>query len=130
MATIDNSKIFLDGIYTDTEIKIPANTTYAAGTVLGRNSDGDMVAFSTDNNVAADGNNPAFETQAIYVLAQTVKNASNSAATVELARVYECGTVNKSKLVFIKAADASNDTVLDTLKQSGFNLVNVHELTE
>lgn len=124
MAKVDNSKIFLGGVHTDAEIKIPANTTYAVGTVLGRNSDGELVAFSTDNNT------DNFTTQPLYILAQTLKNASANAATVELARVYECGAVDKNKLIFVKSADASDVTVLDALKQNGFKLEHVQELTE
>ena len=55
MTTIDNSKIFLGGIFTDAEVKVAANTTYYAGTILGRNVSGDLVAFSSDNNVEASG---------------------------------------------------------------------------
>lgn len=52
MTQIDNSKIFLEGVYADVTVKNAANTTLEAGTVLGRNSTGDLVAFSTNNNIA------------------------------------------------------------------------------
>lgn len=52
MTQIDNSKIFLEGVYADVSVKNAANTTLNPGTVLGRNSTGDLVAFSTNNNIA------------------------------------------------------------------------------
>ena len=62
MATIDNSKIFLGGLYEDVTVKVPANTTYAEGTVLGLDGDGNVTAFSS----ATTGSEPT------YILANTL----------------------------------------------------------
>ena len=53
MTTIDNSKAILDGVFSDATVTVPANTTYNAYTVLGRNASGKLTAFSTNNNVDA-----------------------------------------------------------------------------
>lgn len=119
MTTIDNSKIFLGGVYTDAEIKIAANTTLVAGTVLGRDSNKDLVAFTTAN----EGSQP------IYILAQDIANTTGSAITT-MCRVYECGEVDASKLTFVKGADATDVAVLDALKTNGYTLVNVQQLAE
>ncbi len=129
MATVDNSKIFHEGTYSDVSATVPANTTYQAGTVLGRNKDGELVAFSTDNNVAAEPG-PEFNTSPLYILAQTLQNtdASNE-EEFDLVRVFETGVVNAAKLIFVKTADATDVKVLDALKANGFRLRNVEELT-
>lgn len=129
MATVDNSKIFHEGTYSDVTIKVPAQTTYQAGTVLGRNKDGDLVAFSTDNNVAASPG-PEFNTSPLYILAQSIENKDGSnAEEFDLVRVFESGVVDAAKLIFIKTADATDIEVLDALKTNGFRLRNVEELT-
>lgn len=129
MTTVDNSKIFHEGTYSDVTIKVPAETTYQAGTVLGRNKDGDLVAFSTDNNVAASPG-PEFNTSPLYILAQTIENKDESnAEEFDLVRVFESGVVDAAKLIFIKTADATDVEVLDALKTNGFRLRNVEELT-
>lgn len=129
MTTVDNSKIFHEGTYSDVTIKVPAQTTYQAGTVLGRNKDGDLVAFSTDNNVAASPG-PEFNTSPLYILAQTIENKDESnAEEFDLVRVFESGVVDAAKLIFIKTADATDVEVLDALKTNGFRLRNVEELT-
>lgn len=124
MTHISNSKVILDGIYTDASIYVPANTTYAEGTVLGRNSSGKLTAFSSDLDVA----DPVFNSSPLYILAQTIKNADlSNPATIDLVRVLETGTVDKSKVVFIKSADASVVAYLDALHTNGIRLVNVEE---
>lgn len=129
MTTVDNSKIFHEGTYSDVTIKVPAQTTYQAGTVLGRNKDGDLVAFSTDNNVAASPG-PEFNTSPLYILAQSIENKDKSnAEEFDLVRVFESGVVDAAKLIFIKTADATDIEVLDALKTNGFRLRNVEELT-
>ncbi len=125
MGTIDNSKIFLEGDFTDMDVTLAAGQTLQQGTVLGRNSDGKLVAFSTDNNT------DSFTTEPIYILAQTITNPSSSAATeMDMVRVFDGGVVNKDKLVFVKTADATNVTVLDQLHKNGFALETVQELSE
>lgn len=126
MTTIDNSKIFLGGVFTDADVYVAANTNYVNGTVLGRNSSGKLVAFSSDNNVAASGDDPAFNTDPIYILAQDIANATNSAIE-QTCRVYECGAVDASKITFVKAADKTVATY-DALKTNGYTLVNVQQL--
>lgn len=129
MATADNSKIFHEGTYSDVSVTVPANTTYQAGTVLGRNKDGELVAFSTDNNVAASPG-PEFNTSPLYILAQTLQNTDDSnEEEFDLVRVFETGVVNAAKLIFVKTADATDVKVLDALKANGFRLRNVEELT-
>ncbi len=130
MTQVNNAKVFLDGFYTDVTVKVAANTTLNAGTVLGRNSSGDLVAFSTDNNVAAAENVDAFTTDPIYILAKQLKNDTNAAVEFDLVRVFECGEVDKKGLIFVKSADASNQTVLDQLAKNGFKLETVQELSE
>lgn len=129
MTTVDNSKIFHEGTYSDVTIKVPAQTTYQAGTVLGRNKDGDLVAFSTDNNVAASPG-PEFNTSPLYILAQSIENKDESnAEEFDLVRVFESGVVDAAKLIFVKTADATDIEVLDALKTNGFRLRNIEELT-
>jgi hypothetical protein len=124
MTHINNSKVILDGIFTDASIYVPANTTYAEGTVLGRNSSGKLTAFSSDLNVA----DPVFNSSPLYILAQSITNADeDNAATIDLVRVLESGTVDKSKVIFKKAADASVVAYLDALHTNGIRLVNVEE---
>ena len=148
MTIINNSKIFLEGIYGDATVKVPASSTYATGTVLAHNSDGDLVAYSTDNDTAitigitldVDGASlstatgtaealAAFISEPTYILAQDLVNEETSAQEFSLARVFECGAVNKDKLIFVKAADATDVTVLSKLKNNGFNLAQVSSLT-
>jgi len=131
MGTIDNSKIFLEGDFTDMDVTLAAGQTLQQGTVLGRNSDGKLVAFSTDNNVVATESKAAFTTEPIYILAQTITNPSSSVATeMDMVRVFDGGVVNKDKLVFVKSADKTNTTILDQLHKNGFVLETVQELSE
>lgn len=131
MGTIDNSKIFLEGDFTDMDVTLAAGQKLQQGTVLGRNSDGKLVAFSTDNNVAATESKAAFTTEPIYILAQTIINPSSSAATeMDMVRVFDGGVVNKDKLVFVKSADKTNTAILDQLHKNGFVLETVQELSE
>lgn len=130
MTQIDNSKIFLEGVYADVSVKNAANTTLEAGTVLGRNSSGDLVAFSTDNNVAASEGVPAFTTDPLFILAQKLVNSTASAETVAMVRVFDGGVVNKDKIIFVKTADKTNKTVLDALRKNEFKLEAVQELSE
>ena len=127
---INNSKIFHEGNYADVTVKVAANTTLKEGTVLGRNADGDLVAFTTNNNVEAGENTPAFVTEPIYILAQDVINSTSSAVEKPLIRVFDDGVVDKAGLIFVKTADASDVTVLDALKRNGFKLENVEKVIE
>lgn len=120
MTTIDNSKIFLEGAYSDATVKVPANTTFQKGLVLGRNATGDLTAFTSD----VEGSEP------LYILAQNITNGENSAQEFPLVRVFEYGAVNKNKIVFQKAADAEDNAVLDALKKNNFSLEVVVELSE
>lgn len=130
MTHIDNSKIFHNGVYADVSVYVPKQTTYVPGTVLGRDSSGNLTAFSTDLNVAGDGDTAAFTSSPLYILAQTVTNEDTSnPATIDLVRVFDSGVVDKNGLVFVKEADATDKTVLDALKTNNFRLVNVEELT-
>lgn len=123
MTHTDNSKILHEGVYADVTLTVAANTTLKAGTVLGRNSTGKLVAFTTDNN------SDSFKTSPLYILAQTVINEETSEADFDLVRVFDSGVVDKAGLIFIKEADATDVTVLDELKVNNFRLVNVEEQT-
>lgn len=127
MTHIDNSKIFHEGVYADVTLTVAASTTLKVGTVLGRNSSGKLVAFSTDNNVAGTSTTEAFKTSPLYILAQNVVNESTSSEDFDLVRVFDSGVVDKSGLIFIKKADASDVAVLDALKTNNFRLINVEE---
>lgn len=128
MTTITNAKIFLGGDYCDAIVKVPANTTYAEGTVLGRKSNGDLMAYSTDNDTAlavnftAETATDGFVSEPTYILAQTLTNSTGSTVTYSNVRVFEGGPVDKSKIVFVKTADATNAVVLDKMKNNGFEL--------
>jgi len=133
MTQIDNSKIFLEGCYTDVAVTVAAETTYKAGTVLGRNSDGDLVAYSTDLNVEADPEEEveAFTSEPLYILVNELVNTDEDyEKTFDMVRVFDGGVVNKAKLVFVKTADASDVATLDFLKKNGIKLANVEELSE
>ncbi len=124
MSTIDNSKIFICGTFDDADVKVSSKTTLKAGTVLGLNSDGDLVAFTTDN----DGE--SFKGEPTYILANDITNDTNSAATYPLSRVFVEGEVNKAKVIFINEDDASDATVLAAMKNNGFILRNVQDACE
>ena len=64
----------------------------------------------------------------IYILAQDVTNETNEATSIDMVRVFDGGVVNKAKLIFANADDASNVTVLDALKANGFKLEVVQEM--
>lgn len=127
MTHIDNSKIFHEGVYADVTLTVAASTTLKVGTVLGRNSSGKLVAFSTDNDVAGTSIIEAFKTSPLYILAQNVVNESTSSEDFDLIRVFDSGVVDKSGLIFTKKADASDVKVLDALKTNNFRLINVEE---
>lgn len=127
MSTMDNSKIFICGTFDDATVKVPAKTTYKAGTVLGLNSDGDLVAYSTDNDVAATSTTAAFVGEPTYILYNDITNDSVSAAAYPLSRVCVEGEVNKNKIIFINADDADDSKVLAAMKNNGFVLRNVQE---
>ena len=118
MTLIDNSKIFLEGVYADVEVALAANETLAKGTVLGRKSTGELVAFNSENT----GSEP------IYILAQDVTNETSEATSIDMVRVFDGGVVNKAKLIFANTDDASDVTVLDALKANGFKLEVVQEM--
>lgn len=119
MTHIDNSKVFHDGVYADASVLVPANTTYKIGTVLGRNGDGALTAYSSD----VEGSTP------LYILAANVTNDTSSPATIDCVRLFDSGVVDKNGLIFTKEGDGENVEVLDALKVNNFRLVNVEELT-
>ena len=118
MTTIDNSKIFLDGVYADVSLYVPASTTYVEGTVLGRDADDNLTAFTSTTA----GSEP------LYILAQDVTNSDTSETTVDFVRALDFGTVDADKLTFINSDDASDVDVLDAMKKNGFKLANVQQL--
>ena len=120
MTVIDNSKIFHNGVYSDASVLVPKETTFKAGTVLGRDADGNLTAFTSE----VEGSTP------LYILAQTITNESTSASeTIDLVRVFESGLVDKNGLIFINEEDAEDVAVLDALHTNGFRLRNVEEQT-
>lgn len=120
MTVIDNSKIFHNGVYSDASVLVPKETTFKAGTVLGRDADGNLTAFTSE----VEGSSP------LYILAQTITNESTSASeTIDLVRVFESGLVDKNGLIFINEEDAEDVSVLDALHTNGFRLRNVEEQT-
>jgi len=136
MTTIDSSKIFISGTFDDATVKVAANTTLKAGTVLGLNSSGEIVAYSTNLDsayVPASGGDAAveaFKAEPTYILANDIVNSTGSAVEYELSRVFVEGEVNASKLIFAKTADASDPAVLAALKNNGFILRNVQQACE
>lgn len=135
MTIIDNSKIFLNGIYGDARVKVAANTTLKRGTVLGLNNDDELVAYSTDLDAPytpANGGNgakEAFIAEPTYILAQDLVNNTSAAVEYDLTRVFESGEVDASKVIFTKADDASNAQVLAKMKNNGLHLVNVQQMS-
>lgn len=128
MTHIDNSKIFHDGVFTDASVFVPKGTTYKAGTVLGRDKDGNLTAFSTENNVAATSDVEEFKTSPLYILAQTITNESTTQnETFDAVRVFDSGVVDKAGLIFVNEDDGEDVAVLDALKTNNFRLVNVEE---
>lgn len=121
---IDNSKIFLGGTFDDAAVKVPANTTYKAGTVLGLNADGDVVAFSTALN--AEG----FVAEPTYILANDIVNNTGAADDYALQRVFVEGEVNKNKLIFVNESDKDVPEVMAAMKNNGFILRHVQEVCE
>jgi len=120
MTHIDNSKIFHDAFYSDANVFVPKNTTLKAGTVLGRDENDNLTAFTSE----VEGSEP------LYILAQTITNESTSAGeTFELVRVCEGGLIDKNGLIFANEDDASDVKVLDALHKNGFRLANVEEQT-
>ena len=94
MTHIDNSRIFHNGVYADASVLVPKSTTYKVGTVLGRDADGNLTAFSSE----IEGSSP------LYILAQTLINESTSASeTFDLVRVFDSGVVDKSGLIFVNS---------------------------
>lgn len=122
MATIDNSKVFLNGIYGDATVTVAANTTLKKGTVLGLNSSDKLVAFSSA--LAAEG----FVPEPSYILAQDLVNATNAAVDYDMVRVFESGEVDAAKVVFTTTADATDAQILAAMKNNGFHLVNVQQM--
>lgn len=119
MTHIDNSKIFHEGVYADAKILVPANTTYKIGTVLGRNAEGALTAYTSD----------VANSTPLYILAQNLTNESSSSTEFELVRVFDSGVVDKAGLIFAKSADATSVKVLDALKTNNFRLIGVDEQT-
>ena len=120
MATVDNSKIFLEGAYSDATVKVPGETTFKKGLILGRDENGDLTAFTSEN----EGSEP------LYILAQDIINEEENAEEFPLARVFEYGAVNKDKIIFANEDDAEDATVLDALKRNGFFFFFLNELTD
>lgn len=128
MTHIDNSKIFHNCVFTDASVLVPKGTTYKVGTVLGRDKDGNLTAFSTENNIAATSTTEAFKTSPLYILAQSLTNESTTASeTFDAVRVCDSGVVDKTGLIFVNEDDAEDVTILDALKTNNFRLVNVEE---
>lgn len=122
--TIDNSNTFYQGLYGDVSINIAASTTLKKGTVLG---------IDTTKDSATQGKIIAFDStkcsDASYILASDITNEAESAADISLVRVFECGEVNRNKLIFINSADKTSASVLANLKANGIVAVQVHEET-
>ncbi len=131
MTHIDNSKIFHDAIYTDVDIFVPQKTTYKAGTVLGRNTEGKLTAFTTENDkeINFEGQEAGFKCEPLYILAQTLVNDLSSDETYTLVRVAEAGLVDKNALIFVHSGDEKEVAVLDALRKNGFRLKNIEEQT-
>lgn len=117
MTHIDNSNIFKGGVYADGSVTVPANTTYEIGTVLGRNATNELTAYTS----AVETSTP------LYILAQRLQNATGSAVTYDLVRLFDSGVVDKNGLIFVKSGDEADTKVLDALKTNNFRLVNVEE---
>lgn len=132
MTQIDNSNIFLGGIYGNATVTIPATTTLKPGTVLGLNDAGKIVPYSTDldkkSTTATDA--LAFVAEPTYILASELTNSTSSAVDSPMARVFENGDVDAGKLIFTKTADATNAAVLAKMKNNGFNLHGVQDMTK
>ena len=124
MSIIDNSKIFISGTFDDADVKVPAKTTYKAGTVLGLNADGDITAFTTEN----DGE--GFAAEPTYILANDIVNEESNAVNYPLCRVFLEGEINKNKVIFVNEDDAETPAVLAAMKNNGFILRNVQEVCE
>lgn len=123
MTVIDNSKIFLNGIYGDASVKVAANTTLKRGTVLSLNKDDELVAYSTDLDETT------FTAEPTYILAQDLVNNTTAAVEYDLTRVFESGEVDAAKVIFTKTADANNAQVLAKMKNNGLHLVNVQQMS-
>ncbi len=122
MSVIDNTKIFLSGIYGDATVTVATKTTIKAGTVLGFNSTDKLVPFSTDLNTED------FIAEPTYILAQDLANDTDGNVDVAMARVFESGEVDGSLITFTKAADATDVQVLAAMKNNGFHLRNVQQM--
>lgn len=135
MTTVSNKKIFLNGIFSDATVKVAANTTLAAGTVLGVDSNGDVVAYSTNLDTAyvpASGGDPAveaFKAEPTYILAESLTNDTDSAKSFSMVRVFDGGEVDAALITFAKTADATDALVLAAMKNNGFILCNVGQLS-
>jgi len=122
---IDNSKIFLNGIYGDATVTVAANTTLKKGTVLGLNASDELVAYSTD----LDNAGSSFVAEPTYILAQDLVNNTSAAIDYDLVRVFESGEVDAAGVVFVKPDDANNAQVLAKMKNNGFHLCNVQQMS-
>lgn len=119
MTHIDNSKIFVEGVFADASVLVPQNTIYREGTVLGRNAEGALTAYTSDVATSTP----------LYILAVNIANEGESPVTLDNVRVFDSGVVDKNKLIFIKESDGEDVKVLDALKVNNFRLVPVEELT-
>lgn len=122
--TIDNSKIFYGGFYGNVDVTVVANESLKSGTILG---------VDTLKDSATNGKIIPFETAKCnapsYILAQDIQNDSEDSVEI-FARVYECGEVNKDKLIFVNEDDTLTPTMLAELKSNGILAVDVQELTK
>lgn len=118
MTTIDNSKIFLKGGFTDVTVSVPAKTTLLEGTVLGFDADGALIPFNTTDC-----------TNAQYVLAQDLANTTNSVVERGNVRAFEWGEVNGEKLIFTASGESLTAEIKANMKANGIIVCQVNEET-
>ena len=119
MTLIDNTKTFLKGVYGDVAVTVAAGTTLKQGTVLTVGADNKIVPYTSDAQGTLG-----------YILAQDVTNPSaDTALEIPSIRVFECGEVDKAKLVFTKNGDKLTDELAAKLKAAGIICCNVQEHT-
>ena len=120
MTLIDNSKIFLKGVFGDATVEVAANTSLKAGTILTVDSSNKIVAYTS----TAEGTLG-------YILAQDIINTNTSAATeIVGVKVFECGEVDKTKLILASSSDTLTSTLIAKLKAAGIICCNVQEETK
>lgn len=107
----------LNGIYTDKDLTVPANTVLEEDTVLGEvTATQKLSAYKSD---ATDGSqNPC------YVLANKLVNDTEEPKDFSNVRVLACGDVNAGKLKLAKDGDTVAE-IATKLKNNGILAVNV-----